>query len=113
MSNAGGSYLGDAAFKELFQELQRLRAGVFVHPTASPDPQAHAMGLTDNLIDYPVDTTRTVAQLHYSGTFASTPAVRYILAHAGGAIPYLAGRFAIIDEMGVMGTELPPAADSF
>jgi aminocarboxymuconate-semialdehyde decarboxylase len=112
MSNAGGRYLGDAAFKELFEELQRRGAVVFVHPTASPDPQAHEMGLTDNLIDYPIDTTRTVAQLHYSGTFARTPDVRYVFAHAGGAIPYLAGRFAIVDEMGVMGAGLPPASDS-
>jgi 6-methylsalicylate decarboxylase len=113
MSNAGGRYLGDASFRELFQELQRRGTVVFVHPTASPDPQAHNMGLTDNLIDYPLDTTRTVAQLHYSGTFARTPDVRYIFAHAGGAIPYLAGRFAIVDEMGVMGAGLPPAAESF
>jgi predicted TIM-barrel fold metal-dependent hydrolase len=113
MSNAGGRYLGDPTFSELFTELQRRSAVVFVHPTASPDPAAHAMGLTDNLIDYPLDTTRTVAQLHYSGTFARTPDVRYIFSHAGGAIPYLAGRFAIVDEMGIMGDELEPASESF
>jgi len=113
MSNAGGRYLGDPTFRELFAELQRRAAVVFVHPTASPDPAAHAMGLTDNLIDYPLDTTRTVAQLHYSGTFARTPDVSYIFSHAGGAIPYLAGRFAIVDEMGFMGDELGPASESF
>jgi 6-methylsalicylate decarboxylase len=113
MSNAGGRYLGDPAFGELFAELQARGAVVFVHPTASPDPAAHAMGLTDNLIDYPLDTTRTVAQLHYSGTFARTPNVKYIFSHAGGAIPYLAGRFAIVDEMGIMGEELEPASESF
>jgi 6-methylsalicylate decarboxylase len=113
MSNAGGRYLGDPAFSELFAELQRRAAVVFVHPTASPDPAAHAMGLTDNLIDYPLDTTRTVAQLHYGGTFGRTPDVRYIFSHAGGAIPYLAGRFAIVDEMGIMGDEVGPASESF
>jgi 6-methylsalicylate decarboxylase len=113
MSNAGGRYLGDAEFSELFAELQRRAAVVFVHPTASPDPTAHAMGLTDNLIDYPLDTTRTVAQLHYSGTFARTPDVSYIFAHAGGAIPYLSGRFAIVDEMGIMGDQVGPAIESF
>jgi predicted TIM-barrel fold metal-dependent hydrolase len=113
MSNAGARYLGDPAFSELFAELQSRAAVVFVHPTASPDPAAHAMGLTDNLVDYPLDTTRTVAQLHYSGTFARTPDVRYIFSHAGGAIPYLAGRFEIVDEMGIMGDELGPASESF
>jgi predicted TIM-barrel fold metal-dependent hydrolase len=78
ISNAGGRYLGDPAFSELFAELQERAAVVFVHPTASPDPAVHAMGLTDNLIDYPLDTTRTVAQLHYGGAFARTPDVSYI-----------------------------------
>jgi 6-methylsalicylate decarboxylase len=36
MSNAGGRYLGDSQFDELFAELQRRAATVFVHPTVSP-----------------------------------------------------------------------------
>jgi predicted TIM-barrel fold metal-dependent hydrolase len=115
MTNAGGRYLGDPTFAELFAEFQRRNAVVFVHPTASPDPIAHRMGLTDNLIDYPLDTTRTIAQLHYSGTFARTPDVKYVFSHAGGAVPYLAGRFAIVDQMGIMGTDVErgTAADTF
>ena len=69
----------------------------------SPDAAAHALGVTDNLIDFPGDTTRAIAQLHYGGTFAETPDVRYVFSHAGGTAPYLAGRFAIVDEMKIMG----------
>jgi predicted TIM-barrel fold metal-dependent hydrolase len=76
---------------------------VYVHPNASPDPVAHRLGLTDNLVDFPGDTTRAIAQLHYGGTFAVTPDVKYIFSHAGGTTPYLAGRFAIVDEMKIMG----------
>jgi len=36
------------------------------------------------------------------GGFARTPDVKYVFAHAGGTVPYLAGRFGIIDEMGVI-----------
>jgi predicted TIM-barrel fold metal-dependent hydrolase len=75
---------------------------VFVHPNPSPDPSAHALGLPDSLIDYPADTTRAVAHMHYSNTFARTPDVKYVLSHAGGTVPYLAGRFGIIDEMNVI-----------
>lgn len=101
-SNARGVYLGDKRLDPLFDELQRRRAVVFVHPNPSPDPSAHALGLPDSLIDYPADTTRTIARLHYGGTFARTPDVKYVFSHAGGTVPYLAGRFGIVDEMGVI-----------
>jgi 6-methylsalicylate decarboxylase len=101
-SNARGCYLGDPRLTALFDELQRRRAVVFVHPNPSPDPSAHALGLPDSLIDYPADTTRAIARLHYSNTFARTPDVRYVFSHAGGTVPYLAGRFGIVDEMRVV-----------
>jgi hypothetical protein len=95
LSNYDGIYLGDPRLDSVFQELHRRQAVVFVHPTASPDPSAHSLGLPDSLLDFVADTSRAVARLHYSGTFARTPDVTYILSHAGGTIPYLAGRFAI------------------
>lgn len=106
MTNAGGSYLGDGRFDPIFAELQRRAAVLFVHPTASPDPIAHTLGLPDALLDYPVDTSRALAKLHYSNTFARTPDVKYVFAHAGGTIPFVASRFAIVDEMDVI-----PGAD--
>jgi 6-methylsalicylate decarboxylase len=101
-TNADGSYLGDSRFDPIFAELQRRGAVVFVHPTASPDPIAHTLGLPDTLLDYPVDTSRAIAKLHYSNTFARTPAIKYVFVHAGGTIPYLASRFGIVDEMNVI-----------
>jgi 6-methylsalicylate decarboxylase len=114
-SNARGVYLGDARFNTLFDELERRRAVVFVHPTASPDPTAHALGLPDSLIDFVADTSRAIAHLHYTNTFARTPHVKYIFSHAGGTIPYLASRFAVVDEMGVIagGNVRGTAADTF
>jgi 6-methylsalicylate decarboxylase len=106
LSNAGGTYLGDSRFDEVFTELQRRGAVVFVHPNASPDPIAHTLGLPDALLDYPADTSRAVAKLHYSNTFARTPDVKYLFSHAGGTIPFLASRFAIVDGMDVI-----PGAD--
>jgi aminocarboxymuconate-semialdehyde decarboxylase len=114
-SNARGVYLGDRSLSPLFEELQRRRAVVFVHPNPSPDPTAHRLGLPDSLIDFPADTTRAIAQLHYSNTFARTGDVTYIFSHAGGTAPYLAGRFGIVDEMGVIPgrEERLSAADTF
>src|SRR5471032_1777630 len=114
-SNARGIYLGDPKFRPLFDELERRAAVVFVHPTSSPDAAARSLGLPDSLIDFTADTTRAVAQLHYGNTFARTPSVKYIFSHAGGTIPYLATRFAVVDEMGVIdgGSRRGTAADTF
>src|SRR5277367_5354808 len=114
-SNARGVYLGDEKFDAIFDELERRRAVVFVHPTASPDPAAHALGLPDSLIDFVVDTSRAIAHLHYTNTFARTPHIKYIFSHAGGTIPYLASRFAVVDEMNVIDgqAERGTAADTF
>jgi 6-methylsalicylate decarboxylase len=110
-SNACGTYLGDPQFTPLFDELQRRAAVVFLHPNPAPDPSADALGLPDSLIDYPADTTRAIARRHYGNTFARTPDVRYIFSHGGCTVPYLAGRFAIIDAMRVIaGAEAGPAA---
>jgi predicted TIM-barrel fold metal-dependent hydrolase len=113
-SNSNGVYLGDARFEPVFAELNRRGAVVFVHPTASPDPSAHHLGLPDSLIDFTADTTRAVAQMHYSNRFARTPDIKYIFSHAGGTAPYLAGRWGIVDEMNVIpgGEERGPVADT-
>ena len=114
-TNANAVYLGDAVLESVFEELERRRAVVFVHPNPSPDVAAHSLGLPDNVIDFPTDTNRVVAQMHYTGRFARTPNVKYIFSHAGGSILYLAARFAIIDEMGfIPGAEQRgTAADMF
>jgi 6-methylsalicylate decarboxylase len=114
MTNAGGSYLGDSRFDPIFGDLQERGAVVFVHPTASPDPTAHALGLPDALLDYPVDTSRAIAKLHYSNTFARTPDIKYLFSHAGGTIPFVASRFSIVDQMDVIpgGEERGPIAET-
>ena len=80
----------------VFVELERRKAVVYRSPNPSPDAAAHSLGLPDNLLDFPTDTNRAVAQMHYTDRFARTPNVKYIFSHAGGSIPYLAARFAIV-----------------
>src|SRR5580658_304075 len=114
-TNSNGVYLGDPVLEPVFDELERRKALVYVHPNPSPDAIAHSLGLPDNLLDFPADTNRAVAQMHYTNRFARTPNVKYIFSHAGGSIPYLAARFAIIDEMGFIpgGEQRGSAAEMF
>jgi predicted TIM-barrel fold metal-dependent hydrolase len=114
-TNSNGVYLGDPLLEPVFEEFERRKTVVYVHPNPSPDAVAHSLGLPDNLLDFPTDTNRAVAQLHYTNRFARTPNVRYIFSHAGGSIPFLAARFAIIDEMGFIpgGEQRGTAAEMF
>ena len=114
-TNSNGVYLGDPVLEPFFEELERRKTVVYVHPNPSPDAVAHTLGLPDNLIDFTTDTNRAVAQMHYTSRFARTPNVKYIFSHAGGSTPYLAARFAIIDEIGFIpgGEQRGTAADMF
>ena len=96
-TNYSGRYLGDPAFDAVFEALERRAALAFVHPTASPDAVAHTLGLPDFVIDYVADTTRAIARLQYTDTFARTPSVRYIFSHAGGTAPFIVQRFDLLD----------------
>ena len=72
MAGVLGSVAGvvASAAGALESELGVVAAVVFVHPNPSPDSSGHTPVLPDSLIDYPADTTRAIAHLHYSGTFA-------------------------------------------
>lgn len=96
MTNYGDRYLGDAAFAPVFDELNRRKAVVYVHPTSCSCSRGLFPDQPDSLIEFPHDTTRTVASLLFSGTFTRCPDIRFIFSHAGGTVPYLATRMAIL-----------------
>ena len=114
-TNYTGTYLGDPAFDAVFEALERRGALVFVHPTASPDAVAHTLGIPDFVIDYVADTTRAIARLQYTNTFARTPSVRYIFSHAGGTVPFIVQRFDLLDATQVVpgGENRGKARDQF
>ena len=64
--------------------------------SASSRRAIDATGLTIPLgvAEFTFDTTRAVANMLYSGALERYPSIRYIVSHAGGAIPYLAWRIA-------------------
>lgn len=92
-SNYDGRYLGDAAFNSVWAELNRRAATVLLHPT-TPAGVKVLEGQPSPLEDYPADTTKAAFDLVVSGHMRRYPAVRIMLAHGGGFLPYVASRLA-------------------
>jgi 6-methylsalicylate decarboxylase len=89
-TNYGGTYLGDPSFDEIWQELNRRKAVVFIHPT---HPTYALKGQPpESVIEYPFDTVRAATSLMFSGATRKFTDIKFILSHAGGALPYLAAR---------------------
>ena len=96
MASQGVQYLGDPDYEELFQELERRRAVVFIHPnTAPPGSIVPRLTVPWGVVEFVFDTTRAITNLLFSGTLERYPSIRYIVSHAGGAVPYLAGRIEL------------------
>lgn len=95
LSSVDGRYPGDPLFDELFTELNRRKAVIFLHPTVPAINSELKLDLPPFLIEFVFDTTRAVTNLIYSGTLERCPDIRFIVAHAGGTVPYLAYRISM------------------
>ena len=92
LSNYDGYYLGDPKFEPLHAELNRRKVVVFVHPATPPGLESSHLGLPEAMLDVCFDTTRTAFSLVVNGVMKRYPDISFILAHAGGTVPYLAAR---------------------
>ncbi len=107
LTSIDNKYLGDPDFDPIFYELNRRKAIVFIHPTIPPHRDNLKLSTPDFVVEFVFDTTRAVANLVFSGTLERYPDIRFIISHAGGAIPYLAYRM----QLGWFTAENPPPND--
>lgn len=106
MASQGNKYLGDPSYEELFAELDRRNAIVFIHPnTVPPGATVPQLSLPWGIVEFMADTTRCITNLLYNGVFERYPNIRYIVAHAGATVPFIAQRIAL------GATELPGFID--
>ncbi|MFM1816131.1 MAG: hypothetical protein RLZ98_2826 [Pseudomonadota bacterium] len=98
MTNQNGAYVGDKAGEELWAEMDRRGAAVFIHPTRPANHEALGLDIWAAVIEYPFETTRVAANLIYNGFMARYPNIKWILAHAGGCLPYLSLRLKLMEE---------------
>ncbi|KAJ5287022.1 amidohydrolase family protein [Penicillium angulare] len=93
---AGNQYLGDAAFKPIWEELDSRKAVVFIHPTHAADTTRVNPLLPQPAIDYPHETTRTAVDMIITNTKRTYSSCKVILSHAGGTLPFLITRISTV-----------------
>src|SRR5213593_1824600 len=88
------TWLGNPAFRPVMEDLNRRNAVVHVHPTAANCCRElnYAPGVGPGTMEYGTDTTRAITGVCFSGDAARFPNIRWIWSHAGGSLPFLAGR---------------------
>jgi aminocarboxymuconate-semialdehyde decarboxylase len=91
----GGAFLGDERFRDLWAAAEETAALVFVHPAshgfALPALDEHYLW---NTVGNPLETTVAAAHLLAAGVLDRHPRLNVLLAHGGGALPWLRGRLA-------------------
>jgi 6-methylsalicylate decarboxylase len=91
----GERFLGDPAFDPVLAALDERAAVVFVHPALHPSSRGLALPWPGFMMEYLFDTTRAVVNLVFGGAIVRYPRIRFVLAHAGGLVPYFAWRLSV------------------
>lgn len=84
MSNVDGYYLGDPTFEPFFDEMNRRKAVIYVHPNEVPGKEDHLF--LNPLYLWQNDTTKAIISFINSGYHKRFPNIRWIFSHGGGII---------------------------
>jgi len=91
-SNVNGVALSDQQFWPLYERAEELGTVLYVHPTHPVGVEAMTDYWLMPLVGFTFDTTLAAAGLVFGGVVERFPGITWVLAHLGGAIPYLAER---------------------
>ena len=92
LTSYGDKWLGHASYAPIMNELNRRKAILYTHPTLANCCRGLLPDVAPTVIEFGTDTSRTIADIVFSGTAARCPDVRFIFSHGGGTLPFLAER---------------------
>lgn len=95
LGSTAGRFLGDPALEPLMAALDARDAVVFIHPGMHPSSRTLGMSLPGFMMEFLFDTSRAAANLLFSRTLERFPRIRFVLAHAGGILPYIGWRLSV------------------
>jgi len=91
-THVNGVYPGDARFRPFWEVCESLGAFVFIHPVEGGGRAELRDYYMWNVIGNPLETSVAAGHLILSGVLETYPRLKLLLAHGGGALPYLHGR---------------------
>jgi aminocarboxymuconate-semialdehyde decarboxylase len=91
-SNVNGTALSDPVYWPLYEAAAERNAVLYIHPIHPVGVEAMTQYWLMPLVGFPADTTLAAASLVFSGVIEKFRGIRWVLAHLGGTIPYLAER---------------------
>jgi aminocarboxymuconate-semialdehyde decarboxylase len=91
-SNVNGVALADERYWPLYESASHRNAVLYIHPVHPVGVEAMTDYWLMPLVGFLMDTTLTAAKLVFSGVAKRFSGIRWVLAHLGGAIPYIAER---------------------
>jgi predicted TIM-barrel fold metal-dependent hydrolase len=97
-THTGHRYLGHSEENELYAELDRRRAVIFVHPQRPPAHNMPQYAFPAGYTELTFDTTRAITNMLYTGMLAKYPNIRWIMPHMGGVTPFLLFRLCGLDD---------------
>lgn len=95
LGSTDGIFLGDPSYDELMAELNKREAIVFIHPNLHPTSETLGLNIPGFFVEFLCDTTRAGLNLILTGTIEKYPRIKWILAHSGGFLPYIAWRASL------------------
>jgi predicted TIM-barrel fold metal-dependent hydrolase len=93
LTSYGDKWLGHPSFLPVMEELNRRKALVYTHPTTANCCVNLVKTEQPVMIEFGTDTTRTIADIIFSGNAVKFRDIRWIFSHAGGTMPMLLDRF--------------------
>src|SRR5438477_7946711 len=92
LSNIAGKPLTSPQYRSFFEEANRMKLCILLHPMLPANTEPFREYVLGPIVGFMFDTTLAVARMCFDGMLREFPDIRWIVAHLGGAVPYLMER---------------------
>jgi len=92
LSNIGGKPLTAPEYRPFFAEANRMKLCILLHPMLPVNAEPFREYVLGPIVGFMFDTTLAVARMCFDGLLREFSDIRWIVAHLGGAVPYLMER---------------------